>query len=123
MLYRSKKEMQAAYEKFKPQDKNHYKSLGACCNDTIVTVGGDNKIIRVSGQTSTVFLSLENCEVSVVVHELLHAVLFSHKHSLRKKQYPIVIKNMKEEEVILHNHSYTCYQFYTWYWKVQSQFK
>lgn len=69
------------------------------------------------GETGTVFLSVEDCGAGIISHEFMHAVLWAYKHTKNKKQYPIVIKNMKEEEVILHNHTFVVQQFYKWYWR------
>lgn len=73
---------------------------------------------KVKNDTGKVLLSLQDCGAGLVSHELLHAVLWAYKHKRSKKQYPIVIKNMNEEEKILQNHTYAVKQFYNWYWKV-----
>lgn len=73
---------------------------------------------KLSPETGTVFLAVEYCGAGIVSHELLHAVLWAHKHKRNKRQYPIVIENMRQEENILHNHTYAVEQFYRWYWKV-----
>ncbi len=76
---------------------------------------------KLSPETGMVLFSLENCGAGVVTHELLHAILWAHKHKANKQQYPIVIKDMKEEEQILSNHTYAVMQFYRWYWKLLTQ--
>lgn len=74
-------------------------------------------------KTGEVLLNLEYCGSGIVSHEFMHAVLWAWKHSEYKKQYPLVIKSMKQEEEILHNLTHAVRQFYTWYWKVKSKIK
>lgn len=115
-LYRDKYEMQCFYKDYCDRrgndDKNHFKVFGVSLH-----------YIRVKGkvahpETGIVLLCVKHTGAGVVSHELLHAVLWAHKHHARKQQYPIVIKNIKDEEELLHNHSYAINQFYTWYWKI-----
>lgn len=113
-LFQDKTEMQkAAY----PNENGHDKVLGVHNGFTRLHYEKDGTT-TVSNQTGQVFLNINDCGAGVVVHELMHAVLWAHKHSDTKEQYPIVIKDMEEEETILHNHSYAVIQFYQWYWKV-----
>lgn len=114
--------MQEAYKKFRPQDRNHFKVSGCHCGYELLKVRRGKKT-RLSKDTGTVFLSFGHCGAGVVTHELAHAILWAHRHKRGKQQYPIVIKNMKEEEEILYNLTYAIRQFYTWYWKIEKEFK
>ena len=68
-----------------------------------------------SGETGVVLLNFQNCDAGVVAHEMAHAVLWAHKHSKKKKQHPLIIKDIEEEEVILYNLTFAIDQFYKWY--------
>lgn len=115
-LYNTRKEMRAAYKEFQPSDKGHNEVFGVHCAYDKVNVDA-NGASKQCGEKGTVFLSLQDCGAGVVAHELGHAVFWG-LGRLRKKQYPIVIKNMQQEEVYLHNLTYAIIQFYRWYWKV-----
>ena len=115
-LYTTRKEMRVAYNKHPSNNAKGSKILGAHCG--YEKYRSTQPRWGVLPETGTVFLSLENCGAGVVAHEIMHAVLWAWKHKRLKNQYPIVIKNMNEEEKILHNHSYAVMQFYRWYWKV-----
>lgn len=120
ILYEKKFEMQKDYARYSPQDGNHYKTLGVHHGfDKLIIEPG--KKAKLSPQTGIVRLCLEHCGAGVVSHEFMHAVLWANGHKRYKKQYPIVIKNMKEEEKILHNLTYAVRQFYEWYWKVTNR--
>jgi hypothetical protein len=112
-LFDTKKEMQDAYAKFRPDDTQHYKCLGAHCAYEKLLFS-NSKRGSLSKESGTVFLSKEYLGAGIVTHELMHAVLWAYKHKRGKKQYPIIIKSMKEEEEILHNHTYAVKQFYNW---------
>lgn len=117
-LYRDKKEMQKYYDLH--CDSHAVKGLQiAGASMHWVMINGLTK--KVTGETGMVLLCMERTGAGVVSHEFLHAVLWAHKHHKHKKQHPIVIKNMKEEEEILHNLSYAVRQFYNWYWKVEKE--
>lgn len=119
-LFKTKKEMQAAYKKFKPQDGNHDEVLGVHCGYEKWIVKKGKKTIC-HPETGIVFLSKENCGAGVVTHELMHAILWARGHKMHKRQHPIVIKSMEEEEAMLHNHTYAVMQFYDWYWKIEKK--
>lgn len=74
-----------------------------------------------SGEVATVFLSCQNAGAGIVSHELLHAVLYAYKYKKNKKQYPIIIRSMNEEDKILRNHTFAIIQFYKWFWKVTKE--
>jgi hypothetical protein len=115
-LFKTKKQMQDAYKKASPKDDGHYKVLGVHQAYKKYSTNGTKGI---SPETGTVFLSLENCGAGIVCHEIMHAVLWGRGHKKYKKQYPIIIKNMVEEEKMLHAFTRCIIQFYDWYWKVK----
>lgn len=121
-LYKTKKEMQDAYKKASPKDANHFKVSGVHMAYVKLYIKKKGKTI-LSHETGTILLNLENCGAGVVGHEIMHSILWAHKHKRNKEQYPIVINNMKEEEEILHNFTYAIRQFYNWYWRVEKQIK
>lgn len=116
-LFDKKKDMQKAYKESCPTDKNHDKTLGAHhAYEAIIVEKG--KRDRLSPETGTLFCSLENCGAGVISHELMHAIFWARGHKFMKKQYPIIVQNMKEEEELLHNFTYAIIQFYNWYWRI-----
>lgn len=119
-LFKRNNEMQLSYDKHK-SNNGKGKVLGAHCGYEKYTTSQPRW--GVLPETGTVFLSLENCGAGVVTHELMHAVLWAWKHKRLKNQYPIVIKNMNQEEEVLHNQTYAVHQFYNWYWKIKSKVK
>jgi hypothetical protein len=121
-LFKTKIDMQNAYKDRCPSDTQHYRCLGAHNAYEKVKVESDGEMTTMN-ETGTVFLNLEFCGAGIVSHELMHAVLWAHGHKKNKKQYPIVIKNMKQEEAILQNHTIAVIDFYKWYWKIEKQFK
>jgi hypothetical protein len=116
-LFKCKKDMQAEYRKESPHDDLHDKTLGVSLHRVYV----DAKSLKMTPCTGIVLLSVENCGAGVACHEIMHAVLWAHKHSKNKKQHPIFIKSMDEEEEILHNFSYAIRQFYNWFYKVTAK--
>lgn len=125
-LYIDCEKMQGAYYKECPKDmesRDAYKRvLGA--HRAYVTVKVNDKGRNVyHNETGTIFLSFENCGAGVVTHEIMHAVLWAWKHRKNKSQYPIIIKNMEQEEEVLRNHTQATKDFYTWYWKVRKKVK
>jgi len=115
-LYDHKKEMQCAYKEF-TRDRKSSKVKGASCHYSKLTY----RPYKLSPEVGTVFLCREYCGAAIVAHEFMHAVMWAYRHTRYKKQYPFVIKSMREEEVLLHNHSYAVMQFYVWYWKLNKQ--
>jgi len=116
-LYAKKTDMQNRYKTICIRrgypDKGHFKVEGVSLHYEKLTNG------KLLSETGTVLLHLKECGAGVVAHELLHAVLWANKHKKYKKQYPIVIKNMKEEERILQNFTFAVIGFYNWYWKIK----
>ncbi len=118
-LFKKKEEMQKYYKKICPRDGNHEYTLGVNIARTYFKLKGKKKIFI--PMTGEVLLNLEHCGASVVCHEFMHAVLWARKFSPKKRQYPIVIKDMQEEESMLHCFSHIIRQFYKWYWKIKSK--
>lgn len=117
LLYDTKAEMQEAYKKKTFDKRKDGDLLGAhrAYEKWTPKRGGKEEI---SNETGTLFLSRENLGVGVVYHEIMHAILWAWKHKKNKKQYPLVIKNMNEEEKILHSFSFAAIQFNKWHWKM-----
>lgn len=104
--------MQKFYKDWCPQDKNHDNVGGVAVNRTYWDISKGKKILM--NRTG-------RCGAGVVSHEIMHAVLWANKFSARKKQYPIVIKSMKEEEELLKKHTLAVRDFYEWYWKIKTK--
>ncbi len=121
MLFKNKKEMRDFYSKHCPNDKNHNKVYGVSVHRDYYKKQGEKWIL--TPRTGEVLLNLKHCGAGIVSHEFMHAVLWAYKHNGRRKQYPFVIKNIKEEEKILHNLTFALQQFYNWYWKVKDKIK
>lgn len=117
-LYNFKYDMQQAYLRYcKERGQKGEPVLGASCHyEKWDTKKGGKEVF--SNETGTVFLCVEECGAGIVTHELMHAILWAHKHKIGKEQYPFVIKNMKEEETILTNHTFAVTQFYKWFWEL-----
>lgn len=117
-LYAAKKDMQAFYLKdCENYSKEYEPILGAHIPYEVLLKG------KLTKETGLVLLCFEHAGFGLVAHEILHAVLWARGHKRHKKQYPIVIKNMEEEEDLLHDFTYAVRQFYIWYWKIEKQFK
>lgn len=121
-VYKDKLKMQQAYFEFQPGDDRHFFVAGVhCAYDTLKQ---DKKGKWVCGpETGTVFMCYEQCGAGVVSHELLHAVLWAHKHKKNKKKYPIIIRNMDDEEEVLYHLTYAVKQFYNWLYEIEKWFK
>lgn len=70
-----------------------------------------------TGETGLIFLHAGRCTAGVVSHEFGHAVLWAGNHP--DKEYPIIINNMEEEELLLGNQTIAVINFYKWYWKIK----
>lgn len=123
-LFQRKIDMQEAYKIRCPKDLDHYSVLGAHNAYNRVKINKDSSE-TFSNEIGTIFLNLDNCGAGIVAHEFGHAVLWAYKHpnGKCKKQYPIIIKSMDDEEEILYHLTYAISQFYIWYWKVVKEFK
>lgn len=116
-VYPAKKDMQEAYETFRPGDRGHDKVLGAHCGYEKLDMS-PGKRMKLSPETGTVFLSMESLGAGIVAHELMHAVIWAKTHKKGwTDQYPFTIKGIAEEEKLLHNLTYAIRQFYDFYWK------
>lgn len=116
-LFKTVKEMQDFHKKLQPGiHSNRYKNLGVSIHRVYEKQKGKSMVYV--PKTGDVLLNLNYCGAGVVSHELMHATLWAWKHKPTKKQYPIVIRSMKEEEEILHDFTYLTRHFYDWYWKV-----
>lgn len=122
-VYKTKIEMQEAYKKFRPEDGNHFETYGCHCAYSSRTVDKKTGKSRASGNTGTIFLSYPYCGAGLISHEFMHAVLWAYKHKYDKKQFPIIIKSMEEEEKILHAMTMAVKRFYTWLYRIESCFK
>lgn len=120
-LFKTVKEMQVYYKKISPDDGNHFDTLGVCINRTLFKVKGKKWIIQ--PKIGEVLLNLPHCGAGIATHELMHAAFFAYKMSAKKKQYPIVLKSMEEEEDLLYSFTYIVKQFYTWYWDIKKHIK
>lgn len=120
-VYKTKKSMQIAYKKFRPNDLGHFKTLGAHCAYDLIKIGRDGRTVT-SGETGTIFLHKNKCGAGIACHEILHGVLWAFRHRRNKIQYPFVLKSMEDEEELLHNFTYAITQFYQWYWEIENSF-
>lgn len=119
-LYDTNKKMQRGYDRSVHKNvKDYAKVLGAHCGYVCI----DTTTGKEHPETGTIFLSLENCGAGIAGHEIMHAVLWGWKHKSMKRQYPIKIKNMDEEEEILHSFTHMISQFYDWYWSITDEGK
>ncbi len=109
--------MQKYYAKSCPNDSNHFDVLGVNVARAYYKKRGKKLVF--TGRLGEVLLNLQHCRAGIVCHEFMHAVLWAKGFKKFKKQYPIIIKNMEEEEHMLHEFTYVVRQFYTWYWKVK----
>jgi hypothetical protein len=122
IVFQTTEEMREAYKKFNPTDRNHDEVMGCHCAYTARVVDKKTGKSRAWGNTGRIFLSFEYLGAGLVAHEFMHAVLWAYKHNGKKKQFPIVIKSMKEEEKILHALTFALKTFYNWYWKNEKHF-
>jgi len=81
-------------------------------------------------ESGTVLLYFGSCGAGVVSHEFMHAVLWAVTHQKSGddpedycEHYPIIIDNMDQEEVLLHNLTYAVRQFYNWLYKIEKVFQ
>lgn len=68
-------------------------------------------------ESGQVLLSIKNCGASIVSHEFMHAVLHGARHGEESINI-LKIKNMEQEEVLLHDMTNAVRKFYDWYWKI-----
>lgn len=125
-LFKTKAQMTKFYIKRGTKDKDHASAGGVHLAQTWFTLknkkfkGSKNrKHYDFAHKTGEVLLNLQYCGAGVVSHEFMHAVLWARNHHEKKRQFPIVIKNMDDEEKILYNLTSAVKQFYLWYWKIR----
>jgi hypothetical protein len=99
--------MQDYYARIRPNDKYVYRTAGAH-----IALNGPHP------QSGIVLLNLEYCVASIVSHEFMHAVFWAWKHSANKRQHPITIRSMGDEERLLYSLTDAVKAFYGWYLKV-----
>jgi hypothetical protein len=121
-VYKRKRDMQEAYKVFSPQETDPFSVAGVHCGYDLLKVGEDGKSV-LGPETGTVFMNYGQCGAGIVAHELGHAVLWAHKHNKKKEQYPIIIRNMDEEEEILYHQTLAVQQFYNWLYSIEKWFK
>lgn len=121
-VYSFKYDMQVAYKKFRPHDTHHFHVAGVHCGYELLRISKSKKEVM-TGETGTIFLNVDQCGAGIATHEIMHAILWAKNHKRNADQYPIVIKNMKEEESMLMDFTYAVQQFYRWYWKVYKRLK
>lgn len=124
-LYSNKQEMQENYERnplvsLYGNAKKNDKILGAHCPYTRAQITSEGKRIFI-GEIGRVYLCYGHVGAGIVAHEFGHAILWAFKHRPFKKQYPIVIRDMRYEEELLHNLTEAVAQFYSWYWKIEKK--
>ena len=119
-LYKDKKEMQKYYDTV--SDYHAVKGIQVA-GASMHWVKVSTKTRKVHAETGMVLLCMERTGAGIVSHEFMHAILWAHRHHKNKKQHPIIIRDMKEEELILYNLTYAVTQFYRWYWKVEKEMK
>lgn len=73
-------------------------------------------------ETGIIYLNTKWMGAGVVDHEIMHAIFWAWKNNKDKKQYPIVINNMKQEENILQNLTFAIRQYWLWYFKFEKLF-
>lgn len=122
-LFKHKREMQEVYEKYTSATDN--KIAGAHSGHTAFVIEKDGTE-KITPCTGIVFLCYERCGAGIVSHEFLHAVLWAWGHGFRKvddSRFPIVIKNLIEEEEVCYNLTYAVGQFYKWLYGIEDVFK
>lgn len=126
-LFRDINDMRNFYKRISPEDTKPELIEGVCVNreyykaDKVKNIKLSNK----SKHVGYVLTCLKSAGAGVVGHEFMHAVFFANGISKVKckKQYPIVIKSMEEEERLLYAFTYAVDDYYKWYWKLKDQKK
>lgn len=117
-LFDTRKELRAFYAKHCPKDGNHHKVRGVSVHRDYYQQKGKSKKWVLMPKTGEVLLSLQDCGAGVVTHEFMHATIWAFRHNGKNDQYPFVIRNMREEEKLLHGFTFAVMQFYRWYYQI-----
>lgn len=119
-LYKTNKDLNDFYKKYCEGRGEKWARVAG------VSIHITNKYIttgKVTNLTGVVLLSMDRMGAGIVAHEFSHACFWAYRHSLRKKQYPLVIKNMVEEEKILHGQFEAVRSFWKWYYKIEKEWQ
>ncbi len=124
-LFKDIKDMREFYKKVSPNDTGHDNVVGVCINRELFNVGKSGKMTLKNKilQTGFVLTCLDFVGESVVTHEIMHAVLFADGVSKVKfkKQYPIIIKDMVDEERLLYAFTEAVNDYYLWYYRLKDK--
>jgi hypothetical protein len=115
-LYGSRGDMIAGHNEFCPTSKVGADMLGAHAGIWRFVLRGYRRALY--KQTGVVFLCVEHCGAGVVGHEIMHAVMFARNHRMSFRQYPVVIKELAEEEEMLYDYTDATMEFYCWFYDV-----
>lgn len=118
-LYDNKLDMQEYYKQKRPKDLNHNNVLGVHMVGISYRMEGRKCILH--KESGIVLLNREHCGSGIVSHELMHACLWAFKLHRNKKQFPIIIRSMKDEEELLLNHTKAVATFYRWFWTIYEE--
>ncbi len=126
-IFKNIDEMRTEYKKMCPMETGHEVIGAVCINREYFKANKvkDMKKINKMKHTGYVLTCLDYVGAGVVSHEFMHAVFFANGISKVKfkKQYPIVINNMKEEETLLYAFTDAVKSYYKWYWKLKDSKK
>ena len=107
-IYDCNESMQKFYNGY-----NRYKGMKV---DPVLGASLHYEKLNVTNDTSSpdigiILLSRDNLTTDITHHEILHAVIWAWKFKPYKRQHPITIYSMKQEEELLHNFSFAIKQF------------
>lgn len=126
-LFKDLTDLHTFYKEIAPEDMGHDTVGGVCINREMFKAKTVKEMLfkNKSKQSGIVLTSVKHVRSSVVCHELMHAVFFAHGVSKVKfkKQYPIVINSMQEEETYLYAFTNATNQYYNWYWHLKDSGK
>lgn len=117
-LYKKNTDLNDFYKKYCEERGMKWAKVAGVSTHYVKTRGRE-----VSNETGLVILSMDRIGAAIVAHEFTHACFWAYKHNLRKKQYPLVIKNMVEEEKILHGQFEAVRSFWKWYYKIEKEWQ
>lgn len=121
-FFLNKKDMRNFYKQLSPDDREHNIVGGVAINREMFKCDSEKKITLglKSKQSGFILTCADYAGAGVVCHEIMHAVLFADGISKVKikKQYPIIIKSMNDEERLLYAFTNAIRQYYTWYYRI-----